>query len=126
MSDSTIPIVADEDVVDERDLVTLAGCVDGVNLKLAKNGGIRATLAMIRIARALGLKTMLGCMAESAILTAAAAHVSPLVDWADIDSPFLVGDDPYDGISYGLDAKLLLADRPGIGVYRRGDYARVT
>jgi hypothetical protein len=92
---SRVPIVTDEDSKDARDLPALAGCVDGINVKLVKCGGIRGALAMIHTARALGLKIMLGCMVESAILTTAAAHLSPLVDWADLDGPFLVARDPF-------------------------------
>ena len=111
----SIPIVADEDAKDAADLPALAGCVDGVNVKLAKCGGIRAGLAMIHTARALGMRVMLGCMVESAILATAAAHLSPLVDWADIDGPFLTASDPFSGVMYER-GKLVLPDGPGLGV----------
>jgi L-alanine-DL-glutamate epimerase-like enolase superfamily enzyme len=110
-----IPLVADEDARDARDLGALAGCVDGVNIKLVKCGGIRGALAMIHTARALGLKIMLGCMVESAILSTAAAQLAPLVDWADLDGPFLVARDPFAGLTYA-DGKLVLPDGPGLGV----------
>jgi L-alanine-DL-glutamate epimerase-like enolase superfamily enzyme len=112
---SPIPLVADEDVHDARDLPGLAGCVDGINIKLVKCGGIRGALATIHTARALGLKIMLGCMVESAILTTAAAHLSPLADWADLDGPFLVARDPFAGITYA-DGKIVLPKGPGLGV----------
>jgi L-alanine-DL-glutamate epimerase-like enolase superfamily enzyme len=112
---SPIPIVTDEDSKDARDLPALRGCVDGINVKLVKCGGIRAALAMIHTARALGLRIMLGCMLESQILTAAAAHLSPLVDWADLDGPFLTASDPFSGITYA-DGKIVLPDGPGLGV----------
>ena len=96
----SIPIVADEDSLVAGDLPRLYGCVDGVNVKLAKTGGIRGALAMIHTARAMGLKVMLGCMVESAIAATAAAHISPLVDWADIDGPFLTARDPFAGVTY--------------------------
>ncbi|HZY96772.1 MAG TPA: dipeptide epimerase [Candidatus Cybelea sp.] len=111
----SIPIVADEDALVANDLPRLYGCVDGVNVKLAKTGGIRGALAMIRTARAMGLRVMLGCMVESAIAATAAAHVSPLVDWADIDGPFLVSRDPFSGLTYDR-GKLVLPDAPGLGV----------
>lgn len=111
-----IPIVADEDARDASDLGALQGCVDGVNVKLVKCGGIRGALAMIHTARALGFKLMLGCMVESAILSTAAAHLSPLVDWADIDGPFLTASDPFTGVRYGADGKLLLPELPGLGI----------
>jgi L-alanine-DL-glutamate epimerase-like enolase superfamily enzyme len=112
---SKIPIVTDEDSLDARDLPVLMGCVDGVNVKLAKTGGIRGALAMIATARALGFKIMLGCMVESAIAATAAAHLSPLVDWADIDGPFLTKDDPFTGVQYDR-GKLVLPSEPGLGV----------
>jgi L-Ala-D/L-Glu epimerase len=111
----TIPIVADEDALVAADLPRLYGCVDGVNVKLAKTGGIRGALAMIHTARAMGLKLMLGCMVESAIAATAAAHLSPLVDWADIDGPLLISSDPFEGVTYRL-GKMMLPDRPGLGV----------
>lgn len=112
-----IPIVADEDAKDARDLAALIGCVDGVNVKLIKCGGIRAALEMIHTARALGFKLMLGCMVESAILCTAAAQLSPLVDWADLDGPFLTARDPFTGLRYDERGKLLLPDAPGLGVH---------
>ncbi|GAC1613318.1 MAG: dipeptide epimerase [Vulcanimicrobiaceae bacterium] len=115
---SRVPIVTDEDSKDARDLPALAGCVDGINVKLVKCGGIRGALAMIATARALGLKIMLGAMVESAILTTAAAHLSPLVDWADLDGPFLTADDPFAGVTYA-NGKLILPTEPGLGVVAR-------
>jgi L-Ala-D/L-Glu epimerase len=111
----SIPIVADEDALVASDLPPLLGCVDGVNVKLAKTGGIRGALAMIHTARAMGLKVMIGCMIESAIAATAAAHLSPLVDWADLDGPLLTARDPFAGVTYE-DGKLRLPDAPGLGV----------
>ncbi len=91
------------------------GCIDGVNVKLAKTGGIRGALAMIHTARAMGLKVMIGCMIESAIAATAAAHLSPLVDWADLDGPLLTARDPFAGVGYER-GKLILPDAPGLGV----------
>ncbi|MBV8489035.1 MAG: dipeptide epimerase, partial [Candidatus Eremiobacteraeota bacterium] len=110
-----IPIVTDEDSLTAADLPRLHGCVDGVNVKLAKTGGIRGALAMIHTARAMGFKIMLGSMVESAIAATAAAHLSPLVDWADIDGPFLTASDPFSGVTYDR-GKLVLPDAPGLGV----------
>jgi L-alanine-DL-glutamate epimerase-like enolase superfamily enzyme len=117
-----IPLVSDEDSLDAKDLPVLRGCVDGVNVKLVKCGGIRAALAMIHTARALGFKVMLGCMVESAILATAAAHLSPLVDWADLDGPFLTKDDPFTGITYDR-GKIVLPGGPGLGVRERAPSA---
>ena len=115
---SPIPIVTDEDSKDAADLAALAGCVDGINVKLVKCGGIRGALAMIHTARALGFKIMLGCMVESQVLTSAAAALSPLVDWADLDGPFLTASDPFDGITYA-GGKIVLNGYPGLGVRER-------
>jgi L-alanine-DL-glutamate epimerase-like enolase superfamily enzyme len=112
---SPIPLVTDEDSKDANDLPALLGCVDGINVKLVKCGGIRGALEMIHTARAMGLKIMLGCMVESQILTTAAAHLSPLVDWADLDGPFLTAHDPFAGITYA-DGKIVLPDGAGLGV----------
>src|SRR5208337_2900532 len=71
---------------------------------------------MIHTARALGLKLMLGCMVESAILSTAAAHLSPLVDWADLDGPFLTAEDPFTGLRYDESGRLVIPDAPGLGV----------
>jgi L-alanine-DL-glutamate epimerase-like enolase superfamily enzyme len=111
----SIPIVADEDALVASDLPRLLACVDGVNVKLAKAGGIRGSLAMIHTARAMGFRVMIGCMVESAVASTAAAQISPLADWADIDGPFLVARDPFAGVTY-RDGKLVLPDGPGLGV----------
>jgi L-alanine-DL-glutamate epimerase-like enolase superfamily enzyme len=110
-----IPIVSDEDSLVAGDLPRLYGCVDGINVKLCKTGGIRGALAMIHTARAMGMKVMLGCMVESAIAATAAAHLSPLVDWADLDGPFLTARDPFSGVAYDR-GKLVLPDAAGLGV----------
>jgi len=112
---SKIPIVTDEDSRTADDLPGLIGCVDGVNVKLVKTGGIRGALKMIHTARALKFKIMIGCMVESQILATAAAQISPLCDWADIDGPFLTKDDPFAGITYDR-GKIILPDAPGLGV----------
>jgi L-Ala-D/L-Glu epimerase len=111
----SIPIVADEDCLVASDLPPLYGCVDGVNVKLAKAGGIRGALATIHTARAMGLKVMIGCMVESAIAATAAAHVCALADWADLDGPLLISRDPFTGVRYD-GGKVLIPDTPGLGV----------
>jgi L-Ala-D/L-Glu epimerase / N-acetyl-D-glutamate racemase len=110
-----VPLVTDEDSRFAGDLPKLQGCVDGVNVKLAKCGGVHAALGMIHTARALGLKVMIGAMVESSVLATAAAHLSPLADWADIDGPFLTASDPFSGVTYDR-GKLVLPDGPGLGV----------
>jgi L-alanine-DL-glutamate epimerase-like enolase superfamily enzyme len=113
-----IPIIADEDAHSASDLPKLFGCVDGVNVKLAKTGGIRGALAMIATARAMGMRVMIGCMVESSVAATAAAHLSPLADWADIDGPFLIARDPFSGVEYDR-GKLVLPNAPGLGVRER-------
>ena len=113
-----VPIVADESCVRPTDVVALAGCVDGVNIKLSKCGGIREALRMIHTARACGLKVMLGCMIESSVGIAQAAHLAPLADWIDLDGHLLIREDPFEGIG-GANGRLTLTDRPGLGVDRR-------
>jgi L-alanine-DL-glutamate epimerase-like enolase superfamily enzyme len=112
---SNIPIVTDEDSRTADDLPALIGCVDGINVKLVKTGGIRGALKMIHAARAMNFKIMIGCMVESQILATAAAQLSPLADWADIDGPFLTKDDPFTGITY-VRGKIVLPGGPGLGV----------
>lgn len=115
---SPVPILADEDCCTLDDVARLAGCVDGINIKLVKCGGIREAVRMIHAARALKMKVMIGCMIESSLLCTAAAHLTPLVDWADLDGPLLVTDDPFEGVAYD-GARLCLPDRPGLGVRAR-------
>ncbi len=112
---SPIPVFVDEDSKSLDDLARLYGCVDGINIKLVKCGGIREAVRMIHTARALGMKIMIGCMIESSVLATAAAHLTPLVDYADIDGPLLITDDPFVGVRYD-GARLCLPDAPGLGV----------
>jgi L-alanine-DL-glutamate epimerase-like enolase superfamily enzyme len=110
-----LPIVADESCVRPDDVARVAGCVDGINIKLSKCGGIREALKMIRLARAHGLKVMLGCMIESSLGIAAALQLAPLADWLDLDGHLLLAHDPFTGIG-GAGGRLTLSDRPGLGV----------
>jgi L-alanine-DL-glutamate epimerase-like enolase superfamily enzyme len=110
-----IPIIADEASLHPADIPRLANSYDGVNIKLMKCGGILEAMQMIEIARSLGLKTMLGCMIESSVGVTAAAHLSPLVDYADLDGNLLVANDPYSGVKVQK-GKLILPDRPGLGL----------
>ncbi len=115
-----LPIVADESVQSMADLNALAAAgVRGINLKLMKVGGLGPGVAMLRRARELGLKVMLGCMIETSLGTTAMAHLSALADWLDLDAPLLIADDPFDGLVYGEDARVFVPDRPGIGAMLR-------
>ncbi|MBL8055364.1 MAG: dipeptide epimerase [Anaerolineales bacterium] len=113
-----LPIFADESVKTARDVAALAGAVDGVVIKLMKTGGLREALRAIHTARALGLQVMLSCMVESSVGVTAAAHLAPLCDLVDLDGPLLIANDPYAGVRYE-GARLILPDRPGLGVLRR-------
>jgi L-alanine-DL-glutamate epimerase-like enolase superfamily enzyme len=110
-----LPLMADESSLTAADVVPLAGCVDAINIKLVKCGGLREAAKMIHIARACGLKIMLGCMIESSVLISAAAQLSPLADYADLDGNVLISDDPFDGVTLDKKKKLMLSARPGIG-----------
>jgi L-alanine-DL-glutamate epimerase-like enolase superfamily enzyme len=110
-----IPIVADEACLHPTDIPKLINAYDGVNIKLMKCGGILEAYRMIQIAKSLGLKTMLGCMIESSIGVTAAAHLSPLVDYADLDGNLLISNDPYSGVKV-VEGRLALPDRPGLGI----------
>jgi L-alanine-DL-glutamate epimerase-like enolase superfamily enzyme len=110
-----VPVIADEGAVDARDVPKLAGSVSGVNVKLAKCGGIRGALEMVHTARAHGMRLMLGCMVETSLGIAAAAHVSGLFDFVDLDGAMLLADDPFAGLAYD-DGRILLPNSPGLGV----------
>jgi L-Ala-D/L-Glu epimerase len=112
---ATIPVIADEACRTESDVVRLADCADGVNIKLGKCGGLREAQRMIRRARAVGLRVMVGCRIESSLGITAAAQLAGLIDDADLDGAALLSDDPYVGatITNGI---IRLADGPGLGV----------
>jgi L-alanine-DL-glutamate epimerase-like enolase superfamily enzyme len=115
---SPVPVMADESAVAARDVPALAGYVGGVNVKLAKCGGIRGALEMIHTARAHGMLVMLGCMVETSLGISAAAHISGLVDFLDLDGAMLLADDPYVGPTYD-NGRILLSEEPGLGVVPR-------
>lgn len=112
---TSIPVFADEDASTATDVAALAGVVDGVNLKLRKCGGIRATIQAIAVARAVGLRVMLGCDLHSGVATSAGAHLGSLVDHLDMDGALLLARDPYPGVVYDK-GRIVLPERPGLGV----------
>jgi L-alanine-DL-glutamate epimerase-like enolase superfamily enzyme len=112
---SPLPLIADESCQRLADVKKCAGAFHGVNLKLMKCTGLREAHRMILLARALGLKVMLGCMTETSCAISAAAQLSPLVDWADLDGAVLIKNDCFDGATI-VDGKMTLRDWPGIGV----------
>jgi L-Ala-D/L-Glu epimerase len=112
---SPLPFIADESVHEAADIPRLVGAFDGINLKLAKCGGLAPALQLIAVARAHGLKILLGCMIESSLGIAAALAVAPLVDWLDLDGHLLLADDPFQGLGFAA-GRLVESDRPGLGV----------
>ena len=117
---ASLPIVADESAVTDEDLDALVGVVAGVNVKLAKCGGIGPAKAMLERARDLGFRTFLGCMEETSVGIAASAVVASLAEWVDLDGNLLLADDPFTGLALGSDKRWRPADRPGLGLTRRG------
>ena len=113
-----MPIIADEVCLHPRDIPKLANYFDGVNVKIDKCGGMLEAYRMIQIAKALGMKTMLGCMISSSVAVTAAAHLSPMVDYADLDGNLLISNDPYRGVEV-IGGKLILPARPGLGLLKR-------
>ncbi len=110
-----IPVISDESSITARDVPALSGYVSGVNVKLAKCGGIRRALEMIHTARAHGMMVMLGCMIETSLGISAAAQISGLVDFVDLDGPLLLADDPFEGLDFD-NGSILLSERSGLGV----------
>jgi L-alanine-DL-glutamate epimerase-like enolase superfamily enzyme len=113
-----VSVIADESAITASDVPGLAGCVSGVNVKLAKCGGIRRALEMVHTARSLGMMAMLGCMVETSLGIAAAAHVCGLFDFVDLDGAMLLADDPFEGLVYE-NGRILLSEEPGLGVEPR-------
>jgi len=112
---SPIPVFADEPVRNSKDIVRLAGKVDGVNIKLMKSGGLREAYRMIACARAHDLEIMLGCMVESSIGITAVSQLAPLVDHLDLDGNLLIKNDPYKGTSI-KNGILKLPEGSGLGI----------
>lgn len=114
-----VPLYADESVQNHEDVRHFQGLADGINIKLLKCTGWHEAFTTILSARICRLKVMLGCMIETSIGTTAAAHLAPLVDWIDLDGHLYVANDDYEGIRYDAHGRLLMPDRPGIGVIKR-------
>jgi len=110
-----IPLIADEACLHAEDIPKIVGAFDGLNIKVDKAGGLLAAANMIETAKSHGLKTMLGCMVSSSVAITAAAHLSPMVDYADLDGNLLIANDPYRGVQV-VNGKLVLPDKPGLGL----------
>ena len=112
---SPLPIVADEAAIRASDVPGLVGACDGINVKLQKCGGVAAARAMIAAAHDGGLKVMLGCRAaETSVAIAAAAHLGPAVEWADLDGNLLITDDPFRAVAVE-NGRFVFSKRPGLG-----------
>ena len=114
---SPIPVIGDEGVQRLADVKKALGVYHGINIKLMKCTGMREAHKMLTLARSLGMKVMIGCMTETSCAISAASHLSPMVDWADLDGALLIRNDVYDGTKV-IDGKITLMDRPGIGVVK--------
>jgi L-alanine-DL-glutamate epimerase-like enolase superfamily enzyme len=112
---SPIPLFADENCLNPENIPEIAHAFDGINIKLMKCGSMLKAKQMIDMARERGLQIMLGCMVESSIGITAAAHLSPLIDYADLDGHLLIDNDPYSGVQIE-DGKVVIPDGNGLGL----------
>ncbi len=112
------PIFADESCERPADVIRLRGCVDGVNIKFTKCGGIREALRMIALARGLGMQVMLGCFVSSSLAIAPPLTIATLADFNDLDGHLLLADDPFEGIAQA-GGIIELGDESGLGIRRR-------
>jgi len=115
---SPLPIIADESCLVATDVPRLAGAVDGINLKLAKCGGLREAMRIIATARAHDMSVMVGCMVETSLGITSAAHLAPLLDYADLDGAALLAHDPFDGATIAA-GTIALPASVGLGVRHR-------
>ena len=113
--ESPIPIYVDENCHTLADVADCARFAHGINVKLAKSGGIREGVRMVHAARALGLGCMLGCMIESGVGISAGAHIASLFDHVDLDGNILIAHDPFPGVEF-VDGVQMPSELPGLGV----------
>ncbi len=110
------PLIADESVQSEADILRLHGGADGINIKLTKSAGLAGAHRWIALARALGMRVMIGCMVESKVAVTAAAHLASLCDFCDLDAPLLLRDNVTEGGLTWEEGRISLPDAPGLGV----------
>jgi L-alanine-DL-glutamate epimerase-like enolase superfamily enzyme len=113
-------LIADENSLYSGDIPGIEGVFDGINIKLMKCGSIFEAQKMIQMARERNMQIMLGCMIESSVGITAAAHLSPLVDYADLDGNLLINNDPYRGVLV-KDGYLTLPEETGLGISLNSD-----
>ncbi|SHN24924.1 L-alanine-DL-glutamate epimerase [Cyclobacterium lianum] len=111
---SALPVMADESCIQEADVKKCYGHFHGINVKLVKAGGITPGLRMLREAKSLGMKTMLGCMTESSVGISAIAHLAPMLDYVDMDGAMLLARDIASGVTISPE-RVTFPDRPGTG-----------
>ncbi len=111
---SVLPVIADENCILEEDVATCAGYFHGVNVKLTKCGGLTPALRMLKQARSLGMKTMVGCMTETSVGISAIGHLLPLLDYVDMDGTMLINNDPAAGVTFDY-GQIIFPDRTGTG-----------
>ena len=112
---SNLPIIADESIQRIPSVLDAYQVYDGINIKLMKCAGMRNAHKMLNLARSLNMKVLMGCMTATSCSISAAAQLSPAIDWADLDGNLLISNDPYEGVQV-VDGKLVLPERPGIGI----------
>jgi L-alanine-DL-glutamate epimerase-like enolase superfamily enzyme len=112
---SPLPVIADESMQRLADLQHVKDCFHGINVKLMKCTGLNEAFKIIEQARKYSLKVLIGCMSETSCAASAAAQLSPLVDWADLDGPLLIKKDLFEGVKF-VEGKLVLGEESGIGV----------
>ncbi len=113
---ASLPVMADESCVNIEDVESCAACFHGINIKLMKCGGLTPALKMIKKARQLELKVMCGCMVESSVGISAAAQLLPLLDFADMDGPLFLANDPASGVKILEDGQIILPQKDGLGI----------
>ena len=114
---SPLPIFADESIQRLRDIPAIKGAFNGINIKLMKCTGMREAWKMLNYGRAEGMRVMIGCMTETSCACTAAAQLSPAVDFADLDGNLLISNDRFEGMTV-RDGRMVLPDRPGLGLIK--------
>lgn len=117
---SPLPIVADEFLQRINDVPRAYGAYDAINIKLMKSTGMHEAYQMVAAAKAMGMKLMIGCMTETSCAISAAAQLSPMCNWADLDGNLLISNDCYDGVKI-IDGRITLNERPGIGILEKSN-----
>ncbi|MFN8240952.1 MAG: dipeptide epimerase [Bacteroidales bacterium] len=118
---SPIPVIGDEAIQNLNDIIKYKGVYSGINIKLMKCGGLRSAYIMIKTARSLGMKVMIGCMTETSCAVSAASQLAPLAEWCDLDGNLLISNDPFEGMKV-IDGKVTLDDTPGIGIRKIAEF----